>query len=63
MNKTSRSVIKEANSILMPASMVNNVKAILANPIIEPIDKSNSPLIISRATPIERMPISEDTCK
>ena len=32
-------------------------------PIIEPIDRSNSPPIISRQTAIARMPSSADTCR
>jgi hypothetical protein len=35
----------------------------LKKPIIEPIDKSNSPLIINNVTPMDSMPISDATCK
>jgi len=61
INKTTARVIKAEKGILIPATTVKRVTDILESPIIEPIDKSNSPLIIRSATPIARIPISEDT--
>ena len=62
-NKTINRVINAANGIDISALRVNKVTVMPENPIIEPIDKSNSPLIISKVTPIARIPISDETCK
>ena len=51
----------DATDILKLASTVNSVIDILENPMSDPIDRSNSPLIISSATPIARIPISDET--
>ena len=54
-------VIRDATGIVKLVSTVNNVSDILENPINDPIERSNSPLIISNATPIARIPISDET--
>ena len=54
-------VIRDATGIVKFVSTVNNVSDILENPINDPIERSNSPLIISKVTPIARIPISDET--
>ena len=54
-------VKKDATGMLKLASIVNSVTNILENPINEPTERSNSPLIISKVTPIARIPISDET--
>tara|TARA_B100001179_G_scaffold173469_1_gene128859 strand:- start:1551 stop:1724 length:174 start_codon:yes stop_codon:yes gene_type:complete len=51
----------DARGILKLVSMVSNVTDIPENPINDPIERSNSPLIISKVTPIARIPISDET--
>ena len=53
-------LIKVAN---LTVSIDNRAIDMLENPINEPIERSNSPAIISSATPTARMPISDETCK
>ena len=57
------SVKRAANGMVMPVSIDNRAIDMLENPINEPIERSNSPAIISSATPTARMPISDETCK
>jgi hypothetical protein len=54
-------VKKDATGMLKLASTVNNVTDILENPINDPIERSNSPLIIRSVTPIASIPISDET--
>ncbi len=51
----------DAMGILKLASTVKSETDILENPISDPTDRSNSPLIIRSATPIARIPISDET--
>ena len=51
----------DAMGMLKLASTVNNVTDMLENPINDPIERSNSPLIIKSVTPIARIPISDET--
>ena len=51
----------DARGILKLVSIVSNVTDIQENPINDPIERSNSPLIISKVTPIARIPISDET--
>ena len=62
-NITINNVSNAAEVIEKCAWTVNKVIAILEKPIIEPMDKSNSPLIINKVTPMASMPISDETCK
>ena len=54
-------VKKDATGMLKLASIVNRATDILEKPINEPIERSNSPLIIRSVTPIARIPISDET--
>ena len=60
---TINNVSNAAEVIEKCACTVSKVIVILEKPIIEPMDKSNSPLIINKVTPIANMPISDETCK
>ena len=52
-----------ASGMVMLISVDKRAIDMLENPINEPIERSNSPAIISSATPTARMPISDETCK
>ncbi len=51
----------EARGIPKLVSVVSNVTDMPENPINDPIERSNSPLIINKVTPIARIPISDET--
>ena len=61
MKSTMIKVTIEARGIPKLVSVVSNVTDMPENPINEPIERSNSPLIINKVTPIARIPISDET--